>query len=156
MPPQAYCSFSAALHAGVDALVHLGHGLKPAQKGEGGAQEGGDLQSGTQVEKEGAHASEKEGGLNVQRQAIGLDQNGHQNGGPKHGEHMLQSQYQHFGKAQLPGVSDGFLLIHKTDSPFCFQAKKETVTKVIVSQCLSHSKRKKKSHTQGRYGVLPP
>ena len=58
-------------HAGVDALVHFAHGLKAAQEGEGGAQEGGDLQLGAQVEEQGAHPGEEQGGLDVQGQAVG-------------------------------------------------------------------------------------
>ena len=46
------------LHGGVDAGVHLRHGLEAAQEGKGGAQEGGDLQPGAHMEKEGAEAGE--------------------------------------------------------------------------------------------------
>ena len=102
-------------HPGVNAGVQLGHGGEAAQIGEGGAQEGGHLELCAEVEKQGAGPGEEEGGLDAQRQAVALDQDGHQNGGPEHGEHVLKAQDQHFGQAQLPGVADGLVVVH-----FCF------------------------------------
>ena len=118
-------------HVGVFAGGQVGHRLKAAQEGEGGAQEGGHLHLGAHVEEQGAEAGEEQGGLDVQGQAVGVDQDGHQHGGPEHGEHVLQPQDQHLGQPQHPGVPDGlaggglvFLLAHFTFLSFPADRKK--------------------------------
>ena len=124
----------ARLHSGVPPGVQLGHGLEAAQVGKGGPQESGDLQLGTDMEKQGADPGEKQGGLDGQRQAVALDQDGDQHGGAEHGEHVLQAQDQHLGQAELPGVADGFIGVHVV-SPSLFSlasgphlGKKKTIT----------------------------
>ena len=94
-------------HAGELAGVQRGDCLEAAQEGEGGTQEGGHLKLGAQVEQQRAETREQQRGLDGQGQAVGADQNGHQNGGAKHGEQVLQAQQQHTGDAQLSGVVDG-------------------------------------------------
>ena len=94
-------------HAGELADVQRGDCLEAAQEGEGGTQEGGHLKLGAQVEQQRAETCEQQRGLDGQGQAVGADQNGHQNGGAKHGEQVLQAQQQHTGDAQLSGVVDG-------------------------------------------------
>ena len=64
------------------------------------------------MEKQRTDAGKEQGGLDGQGQAVAPDQNGHQHGGPKHGEHVLKAQNQHLGQAQLPGVADGFIVVH--------------------------------------------
>ena len=77
--------------------VHGGHGGEAAQVGEGGTKESGDLELGAHMEQQGAHDRPSEqGGLDAQGQAVALNQNGHQHGGAKHGEHdaaSLKSAY---------------------------------------------------------------
>ena len=99
-------------HAGVDAGVQLCHGGESAQVGEGGAQEGGDPQLGAYMEEQGADPGEEQGGLDGQGQSIALYQDGHQDGGPEHSEHVLQSEDQHLGQAQLAGVADRSIVVH--------------------------------------------
>ena len=108
------------VHGGVDAAVQIGHGGKAAQKGEGGAQEGGHLELRAHMEEQGADAGKEQGGLDAQGQTILPHQNGHQNGGAKHGEHVLQTQDEHLGHAQGPGVADRLIRIH-VFSPFLFK-----------------------------------
>ena len=79
------------------------------------------------MEKQGADAGEEQGGLNVQGQAVALDQNGHQDSGAEHGEHVLNAQQQHLGGAQRPRVADGFVVFFHRVSPFSICAKKETI-----------------------------
>ena len=104
------------LHGRVHAAVHGAHGGEAAQEGEGGAQESGHLHLRAEVEEQGAEAGEEQRGLDGQRQAVALDQDGHQHGGAEHGEHVLQTQDQHFGHPQGAGVPDGLL----TDIRFLF------------------------------------
>ena len=121
-------------HVGVLASGQFTDGLEAAQEGEGGAQEGGHLQLGTQVEKQGADTGKKQGGLNGQGQAVGVaHQHGHQHGGPEHGEHVLQAQNQHLGPAQDTGVLNGRLM----------------VVHVILSFSLMFSQKKRQSPEQG-------
>ena len=123
----------SGVHTGVDTLVHGAHGGEAAQEREGGAQEGRHLHLGADVEEQGTDTGKEQGGLDGQRQAVALDQDGHQDGGAEHGEHVLQAQDQHFGGSQGPGVPDGlltdvgFLLVHISSplmSWFHTQAKK--------------------------------
>ena len=100
--------FSAG-HIGVDAGLQTGHGFKAAQEGEGGAQECGDLELGADVEQQRADTGEQQRGLDGQGQAVAGHQDGHQNGGAEHGEHVLQAQQEHPGHTQLPGVVDGLV-----------------------------------------------
>ena len=81
------------------------------------------------MEEQCAEAGEKQSGLDVQGQAVGVDQDGDQHGGTEHGEHVLQPQQEHLGRAQLPRVADGFLAVHIL-SPFLSfgPGKKETTT----------------------------
>ena len=108
-------------HTGVDTGVHGAHGGKAAQESEGGTEEGGNLHFGAEMEEEGADTGEEEGGLNAQGQAVTLHQNGDQNGGAKHGKHVLQAQNQHSGETQSAGVTNDLLvggfLVHKS-TPF--------------------------------------
>ena len=110
------------VHVGVLAGVQLGHGLKAAQEGEGGAQEGGHLHLGAHVEEQGAEAGEEQGGLDGQGQAVGLDQDGHQHRGAEHGEHVLQAQDQHLGQAQHPGVPDGLAARRVACRSYCISS----------------------------------
>ena len=95
-------------HVGKNAGVQLRHGGKAAQEGEGGAQERGHLQLGADVEEQGADAGEEQGDLD--REALAVEvvvhQDGHQNGGAEHGEHMLETQQEHLGRAEGAGVPD--------------------------------------------------
>ena len=98
-----------AAHAGVLAGVQLGDGLEAAEVGERGAEERGNLQLGAYMEQQRAEAGKKQRRLDGERQAVALHENGDQHRCAEHGEHMLQSQHQHFGCAQLAGVVNGFL-----------------------------------------------
>ena len=100
------------LHGGVFAGVQLRHCLKPAQEGEGGAQESGHPQPGAHVEEQRAHPREKQGGLDGQGQSVIVYQDGHQHRGAEHGEHVLKAQDEHLRHTQGAGVADGLLVIH--------------------------------------------
>ena len=106
---QGVGQFFCAAHTGELTGVQLGYRLETAQEGEGGAQESGDLQTGAQMEQQRAQTGEQQGGLDGQGQAVAGDQDGNQYRCAEHGEQMLQSQYQHPGQTQLPGVVDGFV-----------------------------------------------
>ena len=69
------------------------------------------------MEEQCADAGKEQGGLNAQRQAVLPHQNGHQNGGAKHSEHVLQTQDEHLGQPERPGVADRLIRIH-VFSPF--------------------------------------
>ena len=94
-------------HGGELAAIQIGYRLEAAQEGEGGAQEGGHLKLGADVEQQGADTGEQQGGLDGQGQAVARHQDGYQYRGTEHGKQVLQSQQQHPGHAQLPGVIDG-------------------------------------------------
>ena len=94
-------------HGGELAGVQTSHRLEAAQEGEGGAQEGGYLKLGADVEQQGADTGEQQGCLDGQGQAVARHQDGHQHRSAEHGKQVLQSQQQHPGHAQLPGVIDG-------------------------------------------------
>ena len=98
-----------AAHGGELAHVQLAHGLEAAQKGEGGAEEGGDFQLGAHMEQQRAEAGEQERRLDGQGQAVALHQNGHQHRGAEHGEQVLQTQQEHAGQTQRAGVIDRFV-----------------------------------------------
>ena len=63
------------------------------------------------MEKQGTETGKEQGGLNVQGQAVALDQDGYQHRGAEHGEHVLQTQDQHLRHAKLPGVINGAVLL---------------------------------------------
>ncbi len=96
-------------HGGELAGVQVGHRLEAAQEGEGGAQEGGHLELGADVEQQRAEAGEQQRCLDGQGQAVAGNQDGHQHRGAEHGEQVLQAQQQHPGDAQLSGVVDGIV-----------------------------------------------
>ena len=81
------------LQFGVQPVIggHGGHGGEAAQVGKGGTKESGDLELGAHMEQQGAQTGHQQGGLDAQGQAVALNQNGHQHGGAKHGEQMLQA-----------------------------------------------------------------
>ena len=95
------------------------------------------------MEKQGTHTGKEQGGLNIQRQAVLLYQDGHQNGGAKHGKHVLQAQNQHLGRAQLPGVTDGFVRTH-----FHFSLLKHTQKKTITPVIVLQYEKRRHSHVQ--------
>ena len=94
-------------HGGELAAIQIGYRLEAAQEGEGGAQEGGYLKLGADVEQQRADTGEQQGCLDGQGQAVARHQDGHQHRSAKHGEQVLQTQQEHPGYAQLPGVIDG-------------------------------------------------
>ena len=94
-------------HGGELAGVQTSYRLEAAQEGEGGAQEGGYLKLGADVEQQRADTGEQQGCLDGQGQAVARHQDGHQHRSAKHGEQVLQTQQEHPGYAQLPGVVDG-------------------------------------------------
>ena len=94
-------------HGGELAAIQIGYRLEAAQEGEGGAQEGGYLKLGADVEQQRADTGEQQGCLDGQGQAVARHQDGHQHRGTEHGKQVLQSQQQHPGHTQLPGVIDG-------------------------------------------------
>ena len=94
-------------HGGELAGVQISHRLEAAQEREGGAQEGGHLELGTDVEQQCADTGEQQGGLDGQGQSVARHQNGHQHRSAEHGEQVLQTQQEHPGYAQLPRVVDG-------------------------------------------------
>ena len=96
-------------HGGELAAVQIGYRLETAQKGEGGAQEGRDLELGADVEQQRADTGKQQGGLDGQGQAVAADQDGDQYRGAEHGEQVLEAQQQHPRDAQLPSVVDGIL-----------------------------------------------
>ena len=96
-------------HGGELAAIQIGYRLEAAQEGEGGAQEGGYLQLGADVEQQRADTGEQQGCLDGQGQAVARHQDGHQHRSAEHGKQVLQSQQQHPGHAQLPGVIDGVM-----------------------------------------------
>ena len=105
---------------------HGGDGRVAADKGEGGAQESGDLHLGQEVEQQGAQACEQQGGGDGQ-----AGQRGDQHCGAEHGEHVLDAQDQHLGGAKDAGVINGVILIHLSFLPSSFQiytTQKKTTT----------------------------
>ena len=71
------------------------------------------------MEEQRTHPGKEQSGLDVQGKSVGAaDDNGNQNGGAKHGEHVLDAQQQHLGHAQLPRVADGFGVFFHRFSPF--------------------------------------
>ena len=70
------------------------------------------------MEKQRADTGEKQGGLDVQGQAVALDQDGYQHRSAEHGKHVLETQDHHLGHTQLPGVIDGAVLfmVHDVSS----------------------------------------
>ena len=119
------------VHTGVFAHIQLGHRLKAAQVGKGGAQEGGNLQLGADMEEEGTNTGEKQGGLDGQGQAVALNQDGDQHGCAEHGEHMLQAQDEHLGQTQGACIPDGLtaggtVVVHSTFLSFHAGRKKAT------------------------------
>ena len=139
------------VHTGVLARVQLGHGLKAAQIGEGGAQESGYLQLGADMEEQRADSGEEQGGLDGQGQAVALDQDGHQHRGPEHGEHVLKAQNQHLGDAQHPGVPDGlasrrFVFAHNDLLSYLNSIR------IIIPEAADHSK--EKAWRAGNLGIL--
>ena len=115
-PRQSHAEAGVGQHLGVGGAVlqHGGDGLIAADEGEGGAQEGGDLPLGEEVEQQGAQTREEQGGGHAQP-----GEGGYQHGGAEHGEHVLHAQDEHFGSSQLPGIINGLILRH-SDSPFLF------------------------------------
>ena len=96
-------------HGGELARIQLGYRLEAAQEGEGGAQEGRDLELGTHMEQQRTQTRKQQCGLDGERQAVALHQDGNQHRGAEHGEQMLQAQHQHPGQAQGAGVVDGLI-----------------------------------------------
>ena len=85
------------------------------------------------MEEQGAYAGEEQGGLNIQGQAVAVDQDGDQNSGTEHGEEVLNAQNEHFGQAQLPGVANGLVGIHVFNLPSdIFAHKKRQPWNMIV------------------------
>ena len=74
------------------------------------------------MEQQRAETCEQQRGLNGQRQAVALHEDGDEHRCAEHGEHVLQSEHQHSGGAQLAGVVDGFVsefFLHVI-FPLCF------------------------------------
>ena len=94
-------------HGGELAAVQIGYRLEAAQKGEGGAQEGGYLKLGADMEQQRADTGKQQRGLDGQGQTVALHQNGDQHRSAEHGKQVLQAQQEHPGDAQLTGVVDG-------------------------------------------------
>ena len=92
------------LGVGEGIVDHGGDGGVAAQEGEGGAQEGRDLAAGDEVEEQRPQAREEQGVGDVQPR-----QDGDQDRGPEHGEHVLEAQQQHPSCAQGAGVIDAVL-----------------------------------------------
>ena len=70
------------------------------------------------MEKQRADTGKKQGSLDVQGQAVALDQDGYQHRSAEHGKHVLETQDHHLGHTQLPGVLDGAVLfmVHDVSS----------------------------------------
>ena len=81
------------------------HGGVSADKGEGRAEECRNLHLGEKVEEEGADTGEEEGSAYGQTR-----ESGDQDSGAEHGEHVLESQNQHFRTPKGAGVIDRVLL----------------------------------------------
>ena len=77
-----------------------------AEEGEGGAEEGRNFPFGHEMENQGADTREEQGGGDGQT-GDGRDQNG----GAEHGEHVLETEESHSGRAQGPGIVDGLLFL---------------------------------------------
>ena len=61
------------------------------------------------MEQQRTQTRKQQGGLDGERQAVALHQDGNQHRGAEHGEQMLQAQHQHPGQAQGAGVVDGLI-----------------------------------------------
>ena len=77
------------------------------------------------MEDQGADTGKEQGCLDGQRHTVVVaHQNGYQNGGAKHGKHVLQAQNEHLGQAEGSGIINGFrtqyvfLFGHVISSPF--------------------------------------
>ena len=130
---QGHAEAGVGQQAGVHGAVHHGDGLVAADEGEGGAQEGGNLALGQQVEEQRAQTGEQQGGGHAQP-----GQSGDQHRGAEHGKHVLDAQHQHFGHAQLAGVvnaglGNGFFG-HLTFSFLSWGQKKEPKQNCFSSQ----------------------
>ena len=99
--------------AGVGQKLRIaarGDGEVAAEEGEGGAQEGRDLLLGDQMEQQRAEAREQQRGRDAQPR-----QGRHQHGRAEHGEHVLQTEDQHLGRAERARVVHGVgvqVLVH--------------------------------------------
>ena len=111
------------------AGAELGYGGITAEEGERGSEEGRNLELGQQVEQQGSETGHKQSGLHRERQAVAINEQRNQYCRAEHGEEVLKTQDEHFGRAQRPGVADRFL-------SFLFghplPPKKKTTTAVIV------------------------
>jgi len=89
----------AGIGQGLAAGAQGADGIVAADEGEGGAQEGGDLPPGDQVEQQRAQARKQQGVGHIQ-----ACQRGNQNRCAEHGEQMLYAQQQALGDTQGAGV----------------------------------------------------
>ena len=78
---------------------HGCHNGEATQIGERRTQERGHFLFGDEVEQQSAQTCAEQSGGNAQAR-----EQGHQNGGTKHGEHVLDAQNQHPARAQLTGI----------------------------------------------------
>ena len=107
-------------HGRVFAGVEVRDRGEAAEVSEGRAEEGGDLHLGADVEQQRAETRHQQRGLDAQRQAVALHEDGDEHRRAEHGEQMLQAEHQHAGHAELAGVIDSFLtefLFHVFNSP---------------------------------------
>ena len=79
---------------------------KPPQIGERRTQERGHFLFGDEVEQQSAQTCTEQSGGNAQPR-----EQGHQNSGTKHGEHVLDAQNQHPARAQLTGIINALGII---------------------------------------------
>ena len=96
--------------AGVGQVLRVGaavgHDGKAAQVGKAGAQECRDLALAQEVEQQRAQTRAEQRGADAQ-----AGQQRHQHGCAKHGKHMLCTQNQHLGRAQLFGIIDALRVV---------------------------------------------
>ena len=85
---------------------HGCHNGEATQIGERRTQERGHFLFGDEVEQQSAQTCAEQSGGNAQPR-----EQGHQNGGTKHGEHVLDAQNQHPARAQLTGIINALGII---------------------------------------------
>ena len=87
-------------HIGKLADIQFRNSLEASQKGKGRAEKCGDFELCAHVENQRADTCEEQGRLDGQGQPIGVaDNDGYQNRGTEHCEHMLETQNEHSGPA---------------------------------------------------------
>ena len=124
------------------ARVEVGHGLEAAEEGEGRAEEGRHLKLRADVEQQRTDTGKQQRRLDGQRQSVAADEDGDEHRRAEHGKQVLQTQQEHPGRAQLPGVINGVVsefLVHVIGSSLSF-ARVSIYILLLTSEALMRKK----------------